>query len=415
MHLIFSLIFILVSFFSSTSNALLNVGIGKSDITPTIGTPSAGYADRKGEGMKGVHDPLMSTAFYIDNGEKKIVLVSVDNLGFTYEMVQEVIRQVHNVPELKDTEIYIGSSHTHSGGGAFLNIPLISNTLAGPYDAEVTKFYVTQTAKAIIDASKNITPAKIGIGYGKAQNLSQYRSAWPTDVTLQNDVAVIKVTKPDGTPLALLFNFANHPTVLRSENRLFSADFVGYARDHLRTLIGNNVQPIYFNGAQGDINPVIFNEEDRFASSDALGRALAEKVKEIYQQIQVSDALSIKTEREPYILKPQPTPFGLKLPLEQYQSEMNILVLNKTHAFITIPGELSTIYDQRLKAIGKDLGYARVSIFGLTNDAHGYIILPESWRHRTFESFLSFGGENYGEETRQRAETLLKHNAPALP
>lgn len=48
----------------------INVGIGKTDITPSIGTPSAGYTERKGEGMQGIHDPLLAIALFIDNGEK---------------------------------------------------------------------------------------------------------------------------------------------------------------------------------------------------------------------------------------------------------------------------------------------------------------------------------------------------------
>jgi hypothetical protein len=86
--------------------------------------------------------------------------------------------------------------------------------------------------------------------------------------------------------------------------------------------------------------------------------------------------------------------------------------LNKRHAFITMPGELSCIYDRRLKEVGNSLGYEHVSILGLTNDAHGYIISPESWRHKTAESGLSFGGKDYGEWMNQRAEALLKSNAP---
>lgn len=71
----------------------LRVGIGKAEITPPIGTPSAGYTSRKGAGMKGVHDPLLAIALFIDNGEKKIVLCSVDHLGFTFDMCQEVIKK----------------------------------------------------------------------------------------------------------------------------------------------------------------------------------------------------------------------------------------------------------------------------------------------------------------------------------
>jgi hypothetical protein len=407
-----SLFLLFVCISPSFSSATVNVGIGKTDITPPIGTPSAGYTERKGEGMQGIHDPLLAIALFIDNGEKQIVLCSVDHLGFTHEMVQEIIQEVHHIPNLAHCEIYIASSHTHSGGGAYLNIPVIGESLAGPYSPQVTQFYIKKTVEAILKASQNLVSAKIGIGYGKAEDLSQYRGLWPLDVTPVKEVTVLKVTKLDDSPLAVLFNYPVHPTVLTSQNDLFSSDFVGYARESLQNLLGFHVQAIYFNGAQGDIIPVISNKADRYASCECLGKSLAQTVEKIWNATETQDTLHIMTQKESYAFKPQATPFGLVLPLESYKSEMNVMVLNHLHAFITIPGELSCLYDRQLKEIGKGFGYAHVSIFGLTNDAHGYIILPESWKHKTFESGLSFGGENYGEETKNRAEALLKVNAP---
>lgn len=392
--------------------ANINVGIGKTDITPSIGTPSAGYTERKGEGMQEVHDPLLSIALFIDNGERQIALCSVDHLGFTYEMVQEIIQKIHSYPELKECEVFIGSSHTHSGGGSYLNIPVLGASLAGTYNPQTTQFYIDQTVEAILQAYHHQTPAKLGIGYGKAKTLSQYRGLWPEDIIPLDDVTIIKVTHLDGTPLAVLFNYPVHPTVLKSQNRLFSADFIGYARNHLQSSLGSNVCPIYFNGAQADIIPVVFNENDRFDACDDLGKSLAETVKKIWDETATEDSLRIDTQKDSYAFKPQATPFGLALPVDVYKSEMNVIVFNQTHAFITIPGELSCLYDRRLKDMGNRLGFSHVSIFGLTNDAHGYIILPESWQHKTFESGLSFGGENYGEITEKRAETLLNTFSP---
>lgn len=389
-------------------SAALKVGIGRADLTPPIGTPSAGYAERKGEGMEGVHDPLLALALFIDNEEKKVALCSVDHLGLTYEIVQEIIQRVHQRPGLEECEVYIASSHTHSGGGAYLNIPVLGASLAGAYSPHVTQFYIEKTAHAIIQASQSLVPAKVGIGYGKAENLSHYRGRWPVGITPLSDVAVIKATTLDDTPLAVLFNYAVHPTVLNSQNRQFSSDFVGYAREHLQSLLGSEIQPIYFNGAQGDIIPVIFNEDDRFDACERLGQSLAATVAQVWNETEAHDSLHIQTQKESYTFQPQATPFGLALPIDSYKSEMNIITLNQLHAFITVPGELSTIYDRRLKEIGTALGYTHVSIFGLTNDAHGYIILPESWKRKTFESGVSFGGENYGELTYNRAEALMK-------
>jgi hypothetical protein len=406
------LFFLLIFIIPVIGRAGINVGIGKTDITPSIGTPSAGYKERKGEGMKGIHDPLQAIALFVDNGEKKIVLCSVDHLGFTYEMVQEIINQVHSYSQLDQCEIYIASSHTHSGGGAFLNIPCVGESIAGAYSTETTQFYIRRTAEAIIQASKNQIPAKIGIGYGQAHGLSEYRGIWPTDVIPLSDVAVIKITQIDGTPLAVLFNYPVHPTVLNSQNRFFSSDFVGCTRNYLQYLLGSNVQPIYFNGAQGDIIPSVLSEGDSFDLCEHLGQSLAEIIYNIWNETEVNNYLNIKTQKKFYTFQPQPTPFGHTLPIDSYKSEIGVIVLNNFHAFITVPGELSCIYDRLLKKTGQELGYTHVSIFGLTNDAHGYIILPESWSYKTFESGLSFGGKNYGEIIKNRAEILLKNNAP---
>jgi hypothetical protein len=82
------------------------------------------------------------------------------------------------------------------------------------------------------------------------------------------------------------------------------------------------------------------------------------------------------------------------------------------HAFITIPGELSSTYDQYLKETGKDLGYTHVSILGLTNDAHGYMITPEAWDEQTYEASICFGGKFYGERIANQSKYLLETFAP---
>ncbi len=398
---------------SMVATASLHVGIGRADITPPIGSPSAGYHERKGEGMQGVHDPLLATALMIDTEEKLLVLCSVDHLGFPYDMVQEITKRIHEQKELQKCELYIASSHTHSGGGGFLDIPDLGESLAGTYDPKLVALYIEKTVEAIKSAYANRIPAKIGIGYGKADGLSRYRSLCPKKVSPLSDVAVIKITKPDNTPLAVLFNYPVHPTVLSSKNRLFSADFVKYARDSIQSLLGPKVEALYFNGAQGDIVPTIFNANDDFESCKQLGNSLANSVKAIWDETTVSDVLLLKTQKLSYEFIPQATPFGLTIPtISSYKSELNLLILNEVHAFLTIPGELSCLYDKRLKELGMQLGYAHVSIFGLVNDAHGYIILPESWRAKTMESRLSFGGEEYGDDMEKRAISLLKTSAP---
>ena len=95
------------------------------------------------------------------------------------------------------------------------------------------------------------------------------------------------------------------------------------------------------------------------------------------------------------------------------RSELNLLVLDHRHALLTVPGELSTIYDADLRRFGRWLGYQQLTVLGLTDDAHGYIITPESFRHRTYESTVSFGGELYGEWIESAAYALLHALEPS--
>lgn len=392
--------------------ASTHVGLAQKELTPPIGTPSAGYQKRMGKGMEGVHDPLLVQALVVTNGSKQVVFCSVDHLGFTHVMVENILQRIRQSPLLEQCELFLGSSHTHSGGGAFLDIPLIGEAIAGRYDPAVTRFYENRVIETILEAATHLQEAEVGIGYGNAENLSIYRSSWPLTVQPLSDVAVIKITAPDGSPIAVLFNYPMHPTVLKSNNRLFSADFVGYARSHLKSLLGENVMALYFNGAQGDISPRQRDEEDPFEQCQAIGMSLADTVVAIWNSTNTQREFDIRTASIDYSFAPSATPFGLKLPLAKYESQISLIVLNKFHAFVAIPGELSTVYDRRFKTKGNELHFSHVSILGLVNDAHGYIISPESWSKATFESQKSFGGQDYGQRIECMVYDLMQQLAP---
>ncbi|MDP1834903.1 MAG: neutral/alkaline non-lysosomal ceramidase N-terminal domain-containing protein [Chlamydiales bacterium] len=383
----------------------LMVGTGEVDITPPLGTTSAGYYDRSC-GMTSSHDPLLATAIVIETNDTCIALCGVDNLGFTHDMVEAIRTLVSSQAGLEKCEIFVGSSHTHSGGGAFLNIPVVGKMLAGEYNPTITQDYVEKTAKAIIMAFDSRQEAKIGVGYSKGPGIQLFRSAWPKDVTPSNDLTVVKITTKNDEPLAVIFNYAMHPTVLRASNLAFSADMIGYARNALRELLGADVQPVYFNGAQAEIVPNSCN--NTFDEAKHLGDELAHSVNGIWNDIPVREDVNIRVHQDSFSFVPQATPQGFVLPMDKYHSEVNVIVVDDIHAFATIPGELSICLEQSLKLAAASLGYAHLSVIGLTNDAHGYILTREAWRHPTYEASLSFGGECHGEAICEKVMELLK-------
>jgi len=389
------------------AEAGLKVGVGVSDITPPVGTPSAGYEMRYGQEMKGVHDPLLATAIFIDNEERQIAICSVDHLGFDYEMVQQIKEKICHVDGLSHCTVYVSSSHTHSGGGAFMDIPLLGEMLAGKFDPHIRQFYIDGTVQAIISAKNNITPAKIGFGNGNLKGMTYYRGSWPQGVNPPNNLNVIKITSLDDQPISVLFNFALHPTTLGKGNFLFSADFVGVARTALKKSLEENVVPIFINGAQAELIPSTDGKTSEWDLCQHVGDTLAASVLELWHHIATQDQLEIITKTLSYTFEVAPTTNGLQLPFKDYRSEINFILFDHQHGIVTIPGELSCVYDQRLAEYAQKIGYRNLAIFGLTNDAHGYIITPEAWEHRTKESRLSFGGRGYGENLFNAIRKLL--------
>ncbi|HUP22662.1 MAG TPA: neutral/alkaline non-lysosomal ceramidase N-terminal domain-containing protein [Thermoanaerobaculia bacterium] len=396
----------------ATLHAELRAGTGAGDVTPPIGTPSAGYGDRRGAGMTGVHDRLLASALALEDGGRRVVFVGVDHLGFDHDMVQRVVALAREDGASADTEIYLGSSHTHAGGGAYLDVPIVGEALAGKFDPAVRELYVRGAADAVRAALASLRPARIGIGYGEA-TLNSYRGDWPPNVETNRQVTVLKVTSPEGAPLGVLFAYPAHATVLSGANREFSADFVGYAREALRRELGESTVAVYFNGAQGDVSPAPPSGGEPFERAQAMGDALAAETLRVWNATETADTLEIATLRHRYTLEVQPTSAGVLLPMPPRGSELNLIVLGGAHAFLTVPGELSTIYDADLRRFAGWLGYQGLTILGLTNDAHGYLVTPEAWRHRIYESTVSFGGELYGERFEDLAQALLHALEPA--
>ena len=349
----------------------LKVGLGVVDITPGAGVPSAGYAARRGEPMEGTRDPLYASAIMIDNGEKRVALCSVDHLGFTYQMCQAVAREF-------PFDVIIGSTHTHSGGGAFLNIPRLGPFLAGAFSPQVTQGYVDGAILAINRALDTMQDAQIGVGLGHVEGVSYFRASCPAIEPIDH-LTLIKIVDAKGDPLAGLVNFALHPTVLKADNRYFSADFVASVRDKVQFPL------IYFNGAQAEVIPV------QGKSCDQIGEAIAGEVIRLWEGTEVKNDLKLALARRPLTFQPEVNPSGIRLPVESYASEVGALQLGDW-LFSLVPGELSVAYEMDLRR-----EFDKVAVLGLTGDAHGYLIKPEAWDSKTMESRMSFGGREHGD------------------
>ncbi len=404
----FKLVLLLLLFVNS-AHATILAGRAKVIITPEIGEPSAGFLTRLGRGMEGVIQDLEANALYLDFGMKQYVFCSVDHLGILDTMHREIVERVKMHDQLKNAEIFISSSHTHSGPGGYIDLPVLGWMLAGKYDTKAVESTIESIASVIINSSKDLTEVKLGCGYGFTEGMTQIRNSVRGKLPPCEEISVIKLEKNNGELYSILFSYATHPYLIGTHCMKFSPDWIGYAREELKDKNGQDIAVLYVNGAQGDLACCRNKPMGEEMCSD-YGRAIADKILEIAENIETSNEVEIKTQK--YIYEFHPKVNDMPLPfLGDIESEINLIVINEKHAFLTIPGEMFASYDHLLKKEAKELGYENLTIFGITNGAHGYILPVKDWKNSTKKT-TSFGGKSYGKKLMKKIMFLLFSNMP---
>ncbi|HOX28337.1 MAG TPA: neutral/alkaline non-lysosomal ceramidase N-terminal domain-containing protein [bacterium] len=372
-------------------------GVAQIDITPPVGTPLSGYGDRKGEPSKGVHDPLMAQALVLDAGGEKIVFITADffyNRRNFYKTVARMIEEETGIPR---DHVMISASHSHSSsGGMFPELALLGGAVSPGLLEAVEKKFV----KVTVDANKKLQPAKVGVGMGEAPELTQNRregggsdSSAPTDPELR----VLRVDDLKGKPIAVLYNFSAHPTVLGGSNRLFSAEFPGATRKEVDKLFPGAIA-LFANSCLGNSGPNCPGDcGGGFKTIEKQGSLFADHIKQIMNGIKTS-------EKAPFSFISQEI---MILPDLDMWTTMNALRIGDA-AFVTAPGEPYVEIGFPVKAASKDMGLPITFILGNTNDGVGYIIPKEWYDKHVYEALFSMFGSTEGEFVRDQMIRLVK-------
>lgn len=240
------------------------VGVARRGVTPPVGIYARSWGAARHDVAEGVHRPLTVTtlvmrSLYAD--EPTLALVALDVGWFPYLPDERQMRSaVLNATGLDEDALLINFSHTHAG--PYLNSQITDKPGAHfiePYLNDLTGALV----EAIIEARNAMRPAWITYGYGRCA-LAANRDFWAPDVgryacgynpatPADDTVLVARVTGEDGAIIAILVNYACHPTTLAWQNRLLSPDYVGAMRDTLESIYG--APCLFLYGAAGDLGP----------------------------------------------------------------------------------------------------------------------------------------------------------------
>ncbi len=280
------------------SQATLKAGVARIDITPEKPVTLSGYASRKGLST-GVHDPLSARVLAFEAGGKRLVLVSVDIIGFyagTDEYLRSALLKEFN---LQPSELFLCGIHTHAAP-----TPTIDRERGNASNVEYMESLRGKLLDGVRQALDKMQPANIGLGVGYCPVGSNRRELRvsdkgetsialgrnPNGVT-DKEVLVMKVARPDGAPVAVAFDYATHGTALGYDNYTISGDVPGLAEQFVEKIVGSDVVAPVFVGASGNIDPWYrvlpgFNTEPGWVPEPVLlGTFLGEEVVHVYRGI----------------------------------------------------------------------------------------------------------------------------------
>jgi neutral ceramidase len=243
--------------------AAIQAGVSQVDITPPPGLPMYGYFDRieKHQVSTGTLDPLYARVLVLQAGERRMALVTLD-LGRTFNEAWLARMRAAARDDSRIDALIVNASHTHSGPNILDVYPA-----GGPPAWENEAF--DKVLQAIHRAAQGLEPARLGTAYGNADVSYNRRRVNPDgSVTMlwlnpekvpngpvDNTVGVIRFDRGDGTPIAILVNYACHPVVFGSDNLLYSSDFIGPLVGTVQAAFGGKPLCLFLQGAAGDIKP----------------------------------------------------------------------------------------------------------------------------------------------------------------
>ncbi|OHB52386.1 MAG: hypothetical protein A2Y10_01170 [Planctomycetes bacterium GWF2_41_51] len=276
------------------SNSTLRAGAAKSDITTDI------------EGTL-IKDPLYAKALVLDDGKTKMVIITMDVTAIggrriSQRMLDDVGEEF--LPRLRDRiqnelkipacNVLVNASHTHPPGRLLCD----------------DKQQIERTFDAVSRAIKNMTDVKIGSGIGYEDKITMNRTLrlkngkhWtirhsnpcPPDEEvvgvgpIDPQIGVIRIDRLDGTPLALVYNFACHPLFGDTKGAV-TANFPGVASKVIEDNLGNGVMALFLQGAAGDIIDVTFKDFNTPRDVEPLGMKLGLSTLKVFRDIQTKDA-----------------------------------------------------------------------------------------------------------------------------
>lgn len=365
------------------ARAEIQVGASVRIITPNPLLPVSGGIGRPNP-TKEKRGELTARAIVLRKGETSVAVVALDLLGFPSVLGDRVRAKVSRIPA---KNVLIASTHTHSAPDCY-GFPDGRGGHTG--DLAYMNFVCEKAAEAVNDAIDKLQPASIKIATGEAKGKIAYNYYAPD--LYDRRMSVIQAVGREGKTIATLVNYAVHPEVLGNRVGFVSPDLVGPLCEKIESQTGGAA--IFLNGAQGGM--ITADNRDLRQPRDQ-GRATWADMRTWEECLRIGRLMADEALRIVKDATPQQDPslfcdsINVRFPVgslgmwgiivgsplkyphnddQSINSRINLVNIGSAQ-ILSIPGEALPNIGFYLK---RKMRGKHNLLFGLTNDAFGYIL-----------------------------------------
>ena len=245
------------------SSKKFRASVVKVDITPSDPQMLAGYGARK---STGVMHPIYHRIVAMDDGSTQFFLISTEIGKMAPSQYDKVAARLKNEHGIDPVNLWWTVTHTHSAPE--IGPPGLSGIfLPERYEHPVANAYTAVAEQKLIDgiieARNTLAPARLGVAWGFSQANINRRAidvdgkaslGLNPDGATDRKIGLMRIEKADGSPLALIANYAIHGTVMGPQNLDISGDAPGVVMEYVEEKAGAPL--LFVNGAAGNLAPI---------------------------------------------------------------------------------------------------------------------------------------------------------------
>ncbi len=413
---------LMLLFCGSLWGADFKAGVARVKITPEIPIWMSGYAARTHPADSILTDLWAKALVLEDAHKRRVVIITTDLIGLPFAVTQEVAQKLKELHGIQRRELFINSSHTHSGPVVRPNLKVLYDLNAQEEQAAIR--YSEQLSKNLVavagEALTTMKPASLAFSSATASFGKNRREFTPNGLTfgvnpkgpVDQDVPVVQVRDSSGNLMAVIFGYACHNTTLGGDSYSINGDYAGFAQMELEQRHpGALAMFLILCGADQNPNPrgtIALAREHGSALAAAVDKALTVSPRPIhpdlrlaYQEVPLEFAPQSRAVFEEELKDPNKyRQRRAKLMLEAYdkgqpvrniQYPIQAVRLGKKVILLGLGGEVVVDYQLRVK---REFPRQNFIVAGYSNEVMAYIpsrrILEEGG-YEPVESMIYYG------------------------